>query len=54
MALEHLKTEEDYRKALAEMEILFGVRPDSPDFVEAVQLIKLITVYEAKNYGFEA
>jgi HTH-type transcriptional regulator/antitoxin HigA len=54
MEMRLIKTEEDYNNALARMEDLFDVTPDSKDFEEAELLMALIEMYEEKHYKIEA
>ena len=49
-----IKTEEEYILALARMEELFDVTPESEDFDEAELLITLIELYENEHYKIEA
>lgn len=54
MKMKLIKTEEDYNNALARMEELFDVTPDSKNFEEAELLIALIEMYEEKHHKIEA
>lgn len=49
-----IKTEEEYTLALARMEELFDVTPESEDFDEAELLITLIDLYENEHYKIKA
>lgn len=49
-----IKTEADYNKALARMELLFDAKLNTKEFDEAELLIALIEMYEAQHYKIEA
>jgi HTH-type transcriptional regulator/antitoxin HigA len=53
MKLKLIKTEEEYALALAQMEQLFDVKPDSDQFDEAELLMFLIHTYEEQHYTIE-
>ena len=54
MEMKLIKTEAAYQEALARIEQLFDVKPDSKDFDEAELLITLISLYEAEHYKIGA
>lgn len=54
MEMKLIKTEAAYQEALARIEQLFDVKPDSKDFDEAELLITLISLYEAEHYKIDA
>ena len=49
-----IKTKKEYTLALARMDELFDVTPESEDFDEAELLITLIELYENEHYKIEA
>jgi HTH-type transcriptional regulator / antitoxin HigA len=49
-----IKTEAEYNSALARIDELFDVTPDSKDFNEVELLIALVELYEQKHYKIEA
>jgi len=49
-----IKTEQDYNVALARIEELFDVSPDSPEFEEVELLVTLADLYEQEHYAIEA
>ena len=49
-----IKTEADYNEALARMELLFDVKPNTKKFDEAELLMALIELYEEQHYKIEA
>ena len=51
MKLKLIKTKEEYALALAQMEQLFDVTPDSDQFDEAELLMFLINTYENQHYA---
>ncbi len=53
MKLKLIKTEEEYALALAQMEQLFDVKPDSDQFDEAELLMFLIRTYEDQHYAID-
>jgi HTH-type transcriptional regulator/antitoxin HigA len=48
-----IKTEADYRAALAEVESLMGAAPDTPEGERLDVLVTLIEAYERKHYPME-
>ncbi len=44
-----IQTEEDYEAALARIDVLMGVEPDSPEFDELDVLADLVELYESKH-----
>lgn len=53
MNLKPIKTEENYRQALLEVEQLFDAELDTPQGDRLEILVTLIEVYEEKNYPIE-
>ena len=51
MDIKPIKSESDYREALAEIEILFAAEPDTPDGDRLDVLATLVEVYEQKHYA---
>ncbi len=51
MEIKPIKTEEDYRAALAEIERLFDAPPDTPEGDRLEVLATLVETYEDKHYG---
>lgn len=49
-----IKTETDYRAALDEIERLFDVEPDTPEFNRLDILTTLVEAYEQQHYPIEA
>jgi HTH-type transcriptional regulator/antitoxin HigA len=49
-----IKTEEEYNSALARIEELFDVTPESKEFNEVELLIALVELYELEHYKIEA
>lgn len=49
-AIKPLRTEADYRQALARMEIIFEAQPGSPELDELDVLGTLVCAYEARHY----
>lgn len=49
-----IKTEEDYRKALARLEVIFDAKTGTPESDEADVLGLLVDEYEKKNYPIDA
>lgn len=54
MTLKLIKTEEDYRKALARLEVIFDAKIGTPESDEADVLGLLVDEYEKKNYPIDA
>ena len=54
MKLKLIKTEVEYLNALARVEQLFDVTPDSKDFDDAELLMFLISSYEERHYKIDA
>lgn len=54
MTLKLIKTEEDYRKALARLEEIFDAKIGTPESDEADVLGLLVDDYEKKNYPIDA
>ena len=50
MDIRPIKTEQDYDAALAEVEVLWGAEPDTPDGDKLEILITLIEAYEARHH----
>jgi HTH-type transcriptional regulator/antitoxin HigA len=53
MNIKPLRSEEDYKAALARLEQIFDASPDSPEGEEAELLILLIDNYENEHYQIE-
>jgi len=51
MDIKPIKSESDYREALAEIETLFAAEPDTPDGDRLDVLATLVEVYEQKHYA---
>lgn len=51
MEIRPIKTEQDYDAALAEVEKLWGAKPDTPDGDKLDVLITLIEAYEARHHS---
>lgn len=49
-----IKTEEEYNSALARIEELFDVTPESKEFNEVELLIALVELYELEHYKIDA
>lgn len=54
MTLKLIKTEEDYRKALARLEVIFDAKIGTSESDEADVLGLLVDEYEKKNYPIDA
>jgi len=54
MNIELIESEEDYRKALSRMDVIFDAEPDTPEGDEAEILSILIEKYEDEHYPIEA
>ena len=54
MNITPIKTEADYRKALARVEELMNAAPDSEEGIELDVLATLIDAYEARNFPIES
>ena len=50
MEIRHIKTEQDYDAALAEVEALWGAEPDTPEGDKLDVLITLVEAYEARHH----
>ena len=50
MEIRPIKTEHDYDAALAEVEALWGAKPDTPEGDKLDVLITLVEAYEAKHH----
>ncbi len=50
MEIRPIKTEQDYDAALAEVEALWGAKPDTPEGDKLDVLITLVEAYEAKHH----
>ncbi len=50
MAIQSIKTEQDYDSALAEVEALWGAEPDTPEGDKLDVLITLVEAYEARHH----
>jgi HTH-type transcriptional regulator / antitoxin HigA len=50
MQIKPIKTEEDYESAMARIDELWGVAPDSPDSDELEVLLALTGLYEKKHH----
>ncbi|RFC55764.1 helix-turn-helix domain-containing protein [Brumimicrobium aurantiacum] len=53
MEVKLIKTETDYNKALARMELIFDAKPNTKEFDEAELLITLIELYEEQHYKID-
>jgi len=54
MKLKPIKTEMDYRAALAEIEVLFDAAPDTPEGDGLEVLVTLVEAYEKQHHPIEA
>ncbi len=54
MEVKPIRTEEDYETAMARVEELWGVPPDSPEADELEILLALTGAYEKKHHHIEA
>ena len=54
MKLRPIKTETDYRAALAEIERLFEAAPNTPEGDRMEVLVTLVEAYERRHYPIEA
>ena len=54
MEIKPIRNEDDYRKALAEIERLFDAAPDTPDGDRLDVLVTLVEAYEQKLYTIPA
>jgi len=50
MKWETITTEQEYEKSLARLTKIFEADPESPEGIEAEQLVNLITQYEKEHY----
>jgi HTH-type transcriptional regulator/antitoxin HigA len=50
MDIRPIKTEEDYRATLSEIEPLMGAMPDSPEGERLDSLVTLIEAYESQHF----
>lgn len=50
MEIKPIKTEQDYQKAIARIEELWGAKKDTPEGDELDLLATLVEVYEMRNY----
>lgn len=50
MEIKPIKTEQDYRRALARIESLMDAHPDSPEEDELDVLATLVEAYEEKHF----
>jgi HTH-type transcriptional regulator/antitoxin HigA len=54
MQIHPIRTEQDYRAAVARIEKLMSAAPDSPEGDELDVLATLVDAYEAKHHGMDA
>jgi HTH-type transcriptional regulator / antitoxin HigA len=53
MDLRTLRTDQDYKKALQQVELLWDSKPDTPDFEKLNILTLLVEDYEKRNHPIE-
>ena len=54
MKIKPIKTENDYDAAMAEIEVLWGSKPDTPKGDKLDVLITLVEAYERDNYPIDS